>query len=72
MARFKPKRITYKRCTFTLKRKPSTDEFVVQTFVGGKLVGGKDGGYFTDDLADARATLAVTIKRVRREGRCGR
>jgi len=70
MARFKPKRITYKRCTFTLKRKPATDEFVVQTFVSGKLVGGKDGGYFTDDLPDARATLAATIKRARRGLMC--
>lgn len=65
MAKFKPKRITYKRCAFTLKRKPATDEFVVQTFVGGKLVGGKDGGYFTDGLKDARAMLAATIKRAR-------
>lgn len=59
-------------CGVKIYRKPETDEYVVQTTVGKKVQGGKrDGGYFTDDLKDARSTAAAAeIRRLRRQPSC--
>lgn len=57
-------------CHVNIYRNAEYDEFVVKTVVGGRVIGGKDGGYFTGDKQDARDTAAQEIKRIRRYPSC--
>ena len=52
------------RCAVQIFRNPEYGEFVVKTVVNGKVQGGKNGGYFTDNKQDALDTAAVEIKRL--------
>ena len=45
---------------------PAYGEFIVKTVVNGKVQGGKDGGYFTDDKQDALNTAASEVQRLSR------
>jgi hypothetical protein len=57
-------------CAVRIYRNPEFDEYVVKTVVGGKVQGGKDGGYFTSDKADARSTAAHEVRRLRQRPGC--
>lgn len=70
MARRTIKTVRAGVCKITIARDSFDNEFVVSTFIGGKKVGGKGGGYFTHDKQDARNTAAATIRQLRRAGRC--
>ncbi len=51
-------------CAVRIYRNPEWGEYIVKTVVGGKVQGGKDGGYFTDDKADAHGTAAAEVRRL--------
>lgn len=70
MARRTIKSVKFGRCAVTIAKDSYAGEYVVVTKVNGRVVGGKDGGYFTDDKRDARATAAATIKQLRRARSC--
>lgn len=70
MSRRLVKKTTFGQCQVKIMKDSYAGEFVVQTIVKGKVDGGKDGGYFTDDKSDARSTAAAVIRRLRRERRC--
>lgn len=59
------------KCAVKIYRNSEYNEFIVKTVVNGRVQGGKDGGYFTDDKADARGTAAAEIRRLRKKrGSC--
>lgn len=61
------------RCVVRILRDRDYDEYIVQTAIDGRIVGGAEGGdYFTNDKQDARDTAAHTVKALRRAGRCQR
>lgn len=73
MARRKIKTTRVGRCAVNIYRDSEWDEFVVQSVVGGKVIGGKeDGGYFTDDKADARSNAAHAVRLLRKRPACKR
>lgn len=49
-------------CSVRVYRDAEYNEYIVKAIVKGKPVGGKDGGYFTDDKADAYATARVVAQ----------
>ena len=57
-------------CAVRIYRNPEVGEFLVRTVINGKVQGGKDGGYFTPDKADARGTAAFEVKRLRKRPGC--
>lgn len=58
------------RCAVRIYRNPEFDEYVVKSIVNGKVQGGRDGGYFTSDKADAHGTAAVEAERLRKRPAC--
>jgi len=58
------------RCAVRIYRNAEFDEYVVKTVVNGKVQGGKDGGYFTSDKADARGTAAHEVEKLRQRPAC--
>ena len=58
-------------CSVRLYRNPEYGEFIVKTVVNGKVQGGENGGYFTDDKQDALNTAAVEIERLSKLKSCG-
>jgi len=59
------------RCAVRVYRNAEYGEYVVKSIVNGKVQGGKDGGYFTSDKADAYATATVEADRLRKRPACG-
>ena len=57
-------------CNVNIYRNAEYDEYVVKAVVGGRVQGGKDGGYFTPDKQDARSTAAAEVRRLRRMPAC--
>jgi len=57
-------------CAVRIYRNPEFDEYIVKTVVNGKVQGGKDGGYFASDKADARGTAAHEVRRLRQRPGC--
>ena len=57
-------------CAVRIYRNYEYDEYVVKSVVKGKVQGGKDGGYFTSDKADAHGTAAAEAKRLQARSVC--
>lgn len=58
------------KCAVRIYRNYEWDEYVVKSVVNGKVQGGKDGGYFTSDKADAHGTAAAEAKRLQARPAC--
>lgn len=58
------------RCAVRVYRNPEFGEYIVKSAVGGKVQGGKSGGYFTDSRTDAMQTAAFEVKRLAKLARC--
>lgn len=59
------------KCSVGIYRDPEWDQFVVQSVVNGRTVGGKeDGGYFTDDKEDAFSTAKAEAAHLRTRPVC--
>ena len=61
------KRVKFGRCTMSIQRDAANDEFVVVAKAPNRNWNGR---YHTNDKADARATAADSIRRMRRAGAC--
>lgn len=60
-------------CKVSIGRTTVPGEFRVRAIVNGKVTGGAaNGGYFTEDKADARSTAAHMIRQLRQLPQCGR
>jgi hypothetical protein len=72
MARKKLKTVKVgRRCSVTIYRDSYAGEYVVQSVINGKTVGGKkDGGSFNDTMADARAAAAANARWLRKRPAC--
>ncbi len=57
-------------CAVRIYRDSDVNEYIVKTVVNGKVQGGKDGGYFTYEKADARGTAAHEVRRLRQRPNC--
>ena len=57
-------------CAVRIYRNYEWDEYVVKSVVKGKVQGGKDGGYFTSDKADAHGTAAAEAQRLQKRPAC--
>ena len=57
-------------CVVNIYRNTEHDEYVVKSFVRGRLQGGEGGGYFASDKQDARDTAADIVRRLRRVPAC--
>lgn len=57
-------------CAVRIYRNYEYDEYVVKSIVNGKVQGGKDGGYFTSDKADAHGTAAAEAQRLQKRPAC--
>lgn len=58
------------RCAVRIYRNAEYGEYIVKTVIGGKVQGGKDGGYFTSNKTDARGTAAHEVRRLRKQSSC--
>jgi hypothetical protein len=58
------------KCAVRIYRNAEWDEYIVKSIVNGKVQGGKDGGYFTSDKADAHGTAAAEADRLRKRPAC--
>jgi hypothetical protein len=58
------------KCAVRIYRNAEYGEYIVKTVVNGKVQGGKNGGYFTSDKADAHGTAAVEADRLRKRPAC--
>jgi hypothetical protein len=58
------------KCAVRIYRNHEYDEYIVKSVVNGKVQGGKDGGYFTSDKADAHGTAAFEVKRLQARPAC--
>ena len=72
MARRLVKNIRVGSCAVKIYRDSYAGEYVVQEVVGGKVTGGRDGGYFTPDKSDARSTAAHIARSFRKAPGCRR
>lgn len=73
MARRLIKNVRVGRCAVKIYRDSDWNEYNVQQVVGGKIVGGREGGgYFTDNKQDARNVAAHEIRRLRKRPACRR
>lgn len=57
-------------CSVRVYRDAEFGEYIVKAVVKGKPVGGKGGGYHTDDKADAYATAGVEATRLGNRPAC--
>jgi hypothetical protein len=57
-------------CAVRIYRNSEFDEYIVKTIINGRVQGGKDGGAFTSDKADARGTAAAEVRRLRKQRSC--
>jgi hypothetical protein len=57
-------------CAVRIYRNYEYDEYVVKAIVKGKVQGGKDGGSFTSDKADAYGTAASVADWLRKRPAC--
>ena len=57
-------------CAVRIYRNYEYDEYVVKAIVNGKVQGGKDGGYFTSDHADAHGTAIAEVQRLQKRPAC--
>ena len=48
------------------------DDYIVKAVVNGRTVGGKDGGYHTNDKEDAEGTAAAFVADLRKRPACKR
>jgi len=71
MAQRKIREIAVGKCAVRVYRDPEWDQYIVKSIVGGKVVGGKEGGYFTDDKEDAFGTAEAEAAALRRRPACG-
>jgi hypothetical protein len=58
------------KCSVGVYRDSELDEFIVRSVVNGRTVGGKDGGYFTDDKEDAFDTAKAEAAHLRTRPMC--
>lgn len=71
MARRKIKQVTFGKCQVAIYRDSYAGEYVVRATVGDRVQGGAtNGGYFTDDKRDARATAAAMVRKLKRTPAC--
>lgn len=70
MARKKIHEIPVGPCSVRVYRDSEFGEYVVKTLIKGKTVGGKGGGYFTNDKADAYTTARVEASRLGNRSTC--
>jgi hypothetical protein len=61
------------QCAIKIYFNREYDEYQVKTVIGGKVVGGRDGGgYFTNDKKDARQTAASMARALKKRPVCRR
>jgi hypothetical protein len=71
MARRKIHGIRVGKCAVNIYRDSEWDEYLVQSVVKGKVVGGKEGGgYFTDDKEDAFGAAEAEVATLRKRPVC--
>jgi hypothetical protein len=58
------------KCAVRIYRNYEYNEYVVKAIVNGKVEGGKDGGSFTSDKADAYGTARAVADWLRKRPAC--
>jgi hypothetical protein len=58
------------KCAVRIYRNYEWDEYIVKSIVNGKVQGGKDGGYFTSDKADAYGSATAEAQRLQKRPVC--
>jgi hypothetical protein len=58
------------KCAVRIYRNYEWDEYIVKSIINGKVVGGKDGGYFTSDKTDAYGSAAAEAQRLGKRPVC--